>query len=453
MLESKETVVSQSSFAEKGLCTTLRSRLGAMTSKSNETKVEAAAKVFGPKGVRGWSYELDVIKVKNYLTRVADAAKGPYRSSGKTRERRHVSAIVAIAAEVQRNGAKYRRLLHQLGAGSEGVLSVAAQMAELNSTVEQQMGEIKRVTDLHELHKKRTLDAREKLVESTKRLKKEQSAMVSEQVKARVAAFKTKIRDWKRATRKEERQKAIQKRDGELGEQVTLWKAKKNEQAARARAAEAIAKRVDRAEERARTAEATLKGLTYEHDELHLQAERAKEEAAEIVDQRLAAAAAARQALVQPSRPNGGRGGLQFPWKYRVICMAQLARGVPPSAIASNVSETIKFVSPELEVRVPGKDMLRSLRTELGFLGVACSAYRVADATRIRSFGFDETSKLQVSTLTANAEIETKAGTVEALTLNCAFVIPNGTAAGIVGSIENKLFVRLREYLQTVVDV
>ena len=84
--------------------------------------------------------------------------------------------------------------------------------------------------------------------------------MVSEQVKARVAAFKTKIRDWKRATRKEERQKAIQKRDGELGEQVTLWKAKKNDQAARARAAEAIAKRVDRAEERARTAEATLNG-------------------------------------------------------------------------------------------------------------------------------------------------------------------------------------------------
>eukprot|EP00965_Chrysotila_dentata_P104344 3445575-Pleurochrysis_carterae.AAC.1 len=88
------------------------------------------------------------------------------------------------------------------------------------------------------------------------------------------------------------------------------------------------------------------------------------------------------------------------------------------------------------------------MRSEMTIVGKMLAARRVAELKRIVSFGLNETSKFQVSTLSTNVQGETASGaTFDIDVLRGAFVIPGGTAAHVVDAVEKKLFARGRKYL------
>ena len=146
---------------------------------------------------------------------------------------------------------------------------------------------------------------------------------------------------------------------------------------------------------------------------------------------------------------------MTFPLEMRVACYEQLALGTPPSAVGANITSAISIVRPELvgidgALRVPSVGALRSWRTELGFLGEACAAMRLAECKRIRSLTFDETTKFQVGTMTVSVEVETTSGALQEFTLRCAFVHEAGTAEIVAGSIDSKVLRRLKSRLELV---
>lgn len=79
----------------------------------------------------------------------------------------------------------------------------------------------------------------------------------------------------------------------------------------------------------------------------------------------------------------------------------------------------------------------------------AIAARRVAAAYRVRSIGFDETTKLGMASLTSNVQIEPEMGApLEDVILRAAYCPLGGTSDLQVKSIEAKCFSRLRDYLR-----
>lgn len=89
------------------------------------------------------------------------------------------------------------------------------------------------------------------------------------------------------------------------------------------------------------------------------------------------------------------------------------------------------------------------MRVPATILMQAIAARRVAAAYRIRTLGFDETTKLGLSSLTSNVQIEPTPGApLEDVILRAAYCPVGGTAELQVQSIEGKCFSRLREKLR-----
>eukprot|EP00965_Chrysotila_dentata_P131948 4362254-Pleurochrysis_carterae.AAC.1 len=88
--------------------------------------------------------------------------------------------------------------------------------------------------------------------------------------------------------------------------------------------------------------------------------------------------------------------------------------------------------------------MALKLRSEMAILGEMLAARRVAELRRVIFFGFDETTKFQVGTLSTNVLGEQADGRVVNIVLHGAFVIAGGTADHVVAAVENKLFSRGR---------
>eukprot|EP00965_Chrysotila_dentata_P210387 6185857-Pleurochrysis_carterae.AAC.3 len=85
--------------------------------------------------------------------------------------------------------------------------------------------------------------------------------------------------------------------------------------------------------------------------------------------------------------------------------------------------------------------------TIVGEMLAARRTRRVAELKRIVSFGFDETLKFQVGTLSTNAQGEKASGATADIVLRGTFVMPGVTAAHVVDAVEKNLFARGRKYL------
>eukprot|EP00965_Chrysotila_dentata_P020783 688096-Pleurochrysis_carterae.AAC.1 len=68
------------------------------------------------------------------------------------------------------------------------------------------------------------------------------------------------------------------------------------------------------------------------------------------------------------------------------------------------------------------------MRSETAIAGEMLAARRVVELRRVISFGFDETTKVRVGTLSTNVQGETPDDRVVDIVLRGAFVIAGGTA-------------------------
>jgi hypothetical protein len=152
----------------------------------------------------------------------------------------------------------------------------------------------------------------------------------------------------------------------------------------------------------------------------------------------------------QPGRGAGhGKGAPKFEWGVRLVIYALLALMVPPSSIGMAIVVIVRHTAPWLKPCAPTRETVRRCRFELRYVEEALAARRVACAYRVRSIGFDETTKLGRSSLTSNVQIEPAAGApLQDVILRAAYCPVGGTAEMVVQSIERRCFSRLRDMLR-----
>lgn len=115
-------------------------------------------------------------------------------------------------------------------------------------------------------------------------------------------------------------------------------------------------------------------------------------------------------------------------------------------AIVAIVKRTAPWLSPS----APTYETIKRCRFELRVVEEALSARRVAAAFRVRSIGFDETTKFGISSLTSNVQIEPEEGLpLEDVILRAAFCPLGSTSQLLVDSIEARCLSRLRELLRS----
>lgn len=150
------------------------------------------------------------------------------------------------------------------------------------------------------------------------------------------------------------------------------------------------------------------------------------------------------------SRGQGrGRGAPKIEWGVRLVIYSLLSLMVPPSAVGMIIVLIVKHTAPWLKPQAPTVETVHRCRFELRFLEEALAARRVASAYRVRSIGFDETTKLGNSSLTSNVQIEpTEGAKFQDVILRAAYCPMGGTSQLCVESIEKKCFSRLRDFLR-----
>eukprot|EP00965_Chrysotila_dentata_P112484 3718355-Pleurochrysis_carterae.AAC.1 len=151
--------------------------------------------------------------------------------------------------------------------------------------------------------------------------------------------------------------------------------------------------------------------------------------------------------IMHATRVQGQKGGVALPIAVRALAYGQLARLTPPRAVGQNIAAVVRCVAPWLRCTEATYDTVLKLRSEMTVLGEMLAARRVAELKRVLSFGFDETSKFQIGTLSTNVQGEAADGRIVNIVLRGAFVIAAGTAEHVVEAIENKLFSRGRKLL------
>lgn len=134
-------------------------------------------------------------------------------------------------------------------------------------------------------------------------------------------------------------------------------------------------------------------------------------------------------------------------WRLRWLKWAQLARRTPPSAIGRNIADVASVFAPHESYAEPCEAEARALRAEMTIAGEVMAAFQVAQAIRILSFGFDETTKFGNSVLSTNIQVVRPDGTTIDIVLRGAFLIPGGTAVQVAASIEKDLFAHCRRLL------
>lgn len=144
-----------------------------------------------------------------------------------------------------------------------------------------------------------------------------------------------------------------------------------------------------------------------------------------------------------------GRGEKKLEWGTRLTIYALLAMMIPASAVGMAIVAIVKRTAPWLQPTAPTYETVKRCRFELRFIEEAIAARRVAAAHRLRSIGFDETTKLGRGSLTSNLQIEATAGApLEDVILRAAYCPMGGTSELIAKSIETKCFSRLRDFLR-----
>ena len=92
-----------------------------------------------------------------------------------------------------------------------------------------------------------------------------------------------------------------------------------------------------------------------------------------------------------PRRDERGRWQAESP-ELRSARMAQLARGVTPSAVTANMEDIISLLAPGVELPAPCERSMRQLRGEVTISSEAMAAWKFAKAKRILFAGWDEST-------------------------------------------------------------
>eukprot|EP00966_Prymnesium_polylepis_P253099 5850097-Prymnesium_polylepis.1 len=103
-----------------------------------------------------------------------------------------------------------------------------------------------------------------------------------------------------------------------------------------------------------------------------------------------------------------------YPWQGRVAIMAQLARLTPVKAVPRNLADAHALLAPGTPFREPSLSLVYECRQELPLLGESLAACQVGLAVRVKSFGWDASTKLHVEGLSSNTQIERADGQVGA---------------------------------------
>lgn len=144
-----------------------------------------------------------------------------------------------------------------------------------------------------------------------------------------------------------------------------------------------------------------------------------------------------------------GRGAAKIEWGVRLVIYALLSLMVPASTIGRAIVVIVRHTAPWLTPAAPTCETVQRCRFELRYIEEALAARRVASAHRVRSIGFDETTKLGRASLTSNVQIEPReGGKLEDVILRAAYCPLGGTAELIAQSIERRCFSRLRDMLR-----
>lgn len=144
-----------------------------------------------------------------------------------------------------------------------------------------------------------------------------------------------------------------------------------------------------------------------------------------------------------------GKGRAKIEWGTRLIIYSLLGMLVPPSAIGRAIVAIVKRTAPWLNPTAPTCETVQRCRFELRLVEEALAARRVAEAFRIRSIGYDETTKFGNASLTSNVQIQViEGGQFEDVILRAAYCPMGGTAELVVQSIESRCFARLRSLLR-----
>lgn len=206
----------------------------------------------------------------------------------------------------------------------------------------------------------------------------------------------------------------------------------------RAREAEAVADKVDKLRQRAMKAESNVEELKNEIDEMHEELEATEPKP----DPRLALMPSWRHVRTQ------GRGAPTMEWGHRVCIYEQHANQTPPSAIGQNIVSVVKRTAPWLNPVAPTPATIRQCRFELRTAEEAMAARRVAAAHRVRQLGFDETTKFQDPSMVTSVLLEPTPGAPpEVVVMRAAYATGGGTSALLVKAMEDKCFLRGREFL------
>lgn len=144
-----------------------------------------------------------------------------------------------------------------------------------------------------------------------------------------------------------------------------------------------------------------------------------------------------------------GKGEKKLEWGTRLTIYSLLSMMIPASAVGMAIVAIVKRTAPWLQPTAPTYETVKRCRFELRLVEEAIAGRRIAEAFRIRSIGFDETTKLGLTSLTSNVQIEPCEGAkFQDVVLRAAYCPLGGTAELIAKSIDAKCFSRLRDFLR-----
>ena len=263
---------------------------------------------------------------------------------------------------------------------------------EERQKAEQAAIEARRAKDAH-----RKLKDKKKLQRTKARAKAKQEKKTALE-KAR-ADFKKRLKEAKARQTAEARRKATEDAAAEQDKlKKRLAAAKK-----RARKKESAAKQSDKYLKRAKKAEKALKSL-----QATLEEEPEEEDTDDCSDAEGSDGEDSHTPAIKGKGRRDARGRFEsMPQHVRVLVWAQLARRVPPSAIAGNISDAIGALAPEDEAgnALPCERTILKMRGELTVASEAIAAFRVALAKRVISFGWDESTKFGLGLLSSNTQV------------------------------------------------
>ena len=243
---------------------------------------------------------------------------------------------------------------------------------------------------------------------------------------------------------------AIKAAEGVLAGRLTQLKNWRNRANARARSAEA---KLD--EETKKISKLRSRAVDAEHEEaaLRAQVDDLVEENRGTGAEREAERESHKRVREMPTwdarrGAGAGRGRAMLHWTHRVTVYVLLALGTPASACGKAIVAVVKRAAPWLAPVEPTVSSIREMRFELRLVEEAMAARRVAAAHRVRQLGFDETTKFQDPSMVTSVLVEpTPGAALQVIILRAAYCTGGGTAELCASGIESKCFARLRQHL------